>query len=111
MSHIPFVHCMLVTCVLLPSLQLRSIVQSLSANKADSSTLLQHQQQCEQQLLELRKGQAAAHSTAREAAAAASAARRAVEPVESMRLEMADMQGCVAAIQAATAGGWRHDAW
>jgi hypothetical protein len=66
--------------------------------------LLQHQQHCEQQLLELRKGQAAAHSTAKEAAAAASAARRAVEPVDSMRLEMADMQGCVAALQAATAG-------
>lgn len=87
------------------ALQLRSTVQSLSANKADSIMLLQHQQQCEQQLLELRKGQATAHSTAKEAAAAAAAARRAVEPVEIMRLEMADTQGCVAALQAATAGG------
>jgi hypothetical protein len=82
------------------------MVQALSANKADSSLLLQHQQHCEQQLLELRKAQAAAHSTAKEAAAAAAAARRAVEPVEIMRLDMAGMQGCVAALQAATAGVW-----
>lgn len=93
-----------VLCITLYYIKVHRAIQSLTANKADSSALLQHQQHCQQQVHELQRSLAAAQSTAKEAAVAAAAAKRAAEPVEGLRLDLADTQGCMAALQAATAG-------
>jgi len=85
-------------------LQLRNLATNLSASKADSSSLLQHQQHCQQQLLELQRGLAAAQSAASEAAIAAAVAKTALEPIDSLRLQLADTQGTVGALQATAAG-------
>lgn len=91
------------------AVQLRNMVTSLSASKADGSNLLQHQQHCQQQLLELQRGLAAAQSAASEAAVAAAVAKTALEPVDALRLQLAETQGTVAALQATAAGGFgRH---
>ena len=92
-------------------LQLRTLVTNLSASKADGSNLLQHQQHCQQQLLELQRGLAAAQSAASEAAVAAAVAKAALDPVDSLRLQLAETQGTVSALQATAAGkawlaGW-----
>lgn len=86
------------------STQLRNMVTSLSASKADGSNLLQHQQHCQQQLLELQRGLAGAQAAASEAAIAAAVAKTALEPVDALRLQLAETQGMVAALQATAAG-------
>jgi hypothetical protein len=83
---------------------LRNQVTILSASKADGCTLLQHQQHCQQQLLELQRGLAAAQAAASEAAIAAAVAKTALEPVDALRLQLAETQGTVAALQATAAG-------
>lgn len=83
---------------------------NLSAGKADGSSLLQHQQHCQQQLLELQRGLAAAQAAASEAAIAAAVAKTALEPVDALRLQLAETQGTLAALQAAAAGELRA-AW
>lgn len=80
------------------------MVNNLSASKADSSNLLQHQQHCQQQLLELQRGLAGAQAAASEAAIAAAVAKTALEPVDALRLQLAETQGMVAALQATAAG-------
>jgi hypothetical protein len=85
-------------------LQLRNTMTSLSASKVDGSTLLQHQQHCQQQLLELQRGLAAAQAAASEAAVAAAVAKTALEPMDGLRLQLAETQGTVAALQAVAAG-------
>lgn len=85
-------------------LQLRNLATNLSASKADSSSLLQHQHHCQQQLLELQRGLAAAQSAASEAAIAAAVAKTALEPIDSLRLQLAETQGTVGALQATAAG-------
>lgn len=99
--------------------QMRGCMTTLSASKADGSSLLQHQQHCQQQLLELQRSMAAAHSTASDASVTAAVARAACEPLEGLRLQLAETQGTVAALQAQTAGvysaawcvgsKWEHD--
>lgn len=84
-------------------LQLRTLVTNLSASKADSSNLLQHQQHCQQQLLELQRGLAAAQTAASEAAVVAAVAKTALEPMDGLRLQLAETQGTVSALQATAA--------
>lgn len=88
-----------------PLPQLRTAVTNLSASKADSSNLLQHQQHSQQQLLELQRGLAAAQAAASEAAVAAAVAKAALDPVDGLRLQLAETQGALAALQATVAGG------
>lgn len=87
-----------------PPPQLRTLLNGLSASKADGSNLLHHQQHCQQQLLELQRGLAGAQAAASEAAVAAAVAKAALEPVDSLRLQLAETQGAVAALQATAAG-------
>jgi hypothetical protein len=81
-------------------------VTNLSASKAEGSNLLQHQQHCQAQLLELQRGLAAAQTAASDAAVAAAVARTALEPMDGLRLQLAETQGTVAALQASIAGAW-----
>lgn len=84
--------------------ELTNKVHGLSTTKADCSAVLQLQQQCQQQVEELHCAVAAAQHAAEEAQGIAAAAKRGLEPVVGLRLELADTQGAVTALQAAVAG-------
>lgn len=65
--------------------------------------MLQHQYDCQQQLLELQRSVAAAHSRANDASLVAAGAQAAAEPVEGLRLQLVEAQGSMAALHAQTA--------